>query len=201
MTTAEHELFMVFVDGKPGHEQEYARWFTGEHLLDMKGLPGVDSAHAYRLRSLDGQPAPAGLCALYETLSGTQLLHTIAANKGTDALPVSLIQGAMVWRVLETVRRSEPHGDRKPRVLICLFGGEWDGPAEQLFWDWLNSAALPIVEARQTRISPAQPSRGREFGSVLFVALAGHADAAEVMSAIRSQRSAPASRFLLAAPA
>lgn len=201
MTTAEPELFMVFVDGKPDHLQEYAAWFIGDHMDDMKRLPGVGSAHAYRIRSLDGLPAPASLCAVYETLSGAQLLHTIAANKGTDALPISLIQGPMVWRVLETVQRSEPHSDLKPRVLVCMFSGEWDGPQEKGLWDWLSGAALPIVEARQTRISPVQPSRGREFGSILFVSLAGHADAAEVMSAIRSQRVAPAARFLLAAPA
>ncbi len=201
MTTAQHELFMVFVGGKPGLEEDYAAWFTGEHMADMKRLPGVDSARAYRLRALDGQPVPAGLCAVYETLSGAQLLQTIAAGKGTDALPASLIQGAMIWRVLETVRRSEAHGEGAHRVLICMFAGEWDGAEEERLWEWLGSSGLPILEARQTRISPVQPARGREFGGVLFLSLAGEANADEVTSAIRSQRDAAASRFLLAAPA
>jgi len=200
MTTAQHELFMVFVGGKPGLEQDYAAWFTGEHMGDMERLPGVESANAYRLGALDGQPVPASLCAVYETLSGARLLQTIATSKGTDALPVSLIQGAMIWRVLETVRRSEARSDAKHRVLICLFGGEWDGAEEERLWDWLGGSALPIVEARQTRISPVQPGRGREFGGVLFLTLAGDADAGEVVSAIRERREAAGSRFLLACP-
>ena len=201
MKTAQHELFMVFVDGKPGLEQDYAAWFTGEHMGDMERLPGVETAQAFRLQALDGKPVPAGLCAVYETPSGAQLLQTIAASKGTDALPVSLIQGKMVWRVLETVRRSEALSDAKHRVLICMFGGEWDDMAEERLWEWLQAAALPIIEVRQTRISPVQPARGREFGGVLFLTLADDADAVSVMSAIRDQREASDARYLLACPA
>lgn len=203
MTIAEHELFMVFVDGKPGFEQDYADWFTGVHMADMERLPGVESACAFQLQSLDDEPAPAGLCAVYETASGAQLLQTIAASKGTDALSVSEIQGPMVWRVLETVYRWN-EGDAaeySDRVMLCMFGGEWDDDAESALRDWLVSGALPISEARLTRISPVQPARGREFGSVLFLHLKPEVDEAALLSAIKDRLSSPASRFLLAWPA
>lgn len=56
------EIFLVFVDGKPGHDEAYADWFCGKHMADMHRLPGVLSAFAGHLLSLDGAPSPAGPC-------------------------------------------------------------------------------------------------------------------------------------------
>ncbi len=72
-------------------------------MADMRRLPGVNRAFAGHLRSLDDEPSPAQLCGYYETPDCGELLSTIAANKGTAALPASDLQGVMVWRVLETV--------------------------------------------------------------------------------------------------
>lgn len=187
----EGDVFLVFVDGRPGHEESYARWFCGVHMADMRALPGVSRAFEGRLAALDDNPPPAQLCGYYETPDCSELLATIAANKGTAALPVSDLQGTMVWRVLETV---VTHGEATPAdkltgVLICLFPHEPDGMV--LFAD------LPKVSARLTRIGAIQPARGREFASVLFVMLRDSDDPAALAAMIAGQCGAEHARFLI----
>jgi len=74
----ESDVFLVFVDGKPGHEESYARWFRGEHMADIRALPGVTRAFAGKLAALDGKAPPAQLCGYYETPDCGDLLATIA---------------------------------------------------------------------------------------------------------------------------
>jgi len=196
------DIFMVFVDGKPGLEEPYAKWFCGEHMTDMIGLPGVDTAHAFHLSTLDGEPSPAGLCALYDTENGGKLLATIGKTKGTDTLPHSEIQGKMVWRMLQTVERSglDSPADRLAPVIICMFSGPWDSAAEAKLWDWLGSAGLSVAAVRQTSISPVQPSRGREYEGILLLTLSAGADPDAIVSAVKDHRGDASARFLLAEP-
>jgi hypothetical protein len=189
---AENEVFLVFVDGKPGHETAYARWFGGEHMADMRRLPGVTRAFAGDLSALDGGPSPAQLCGYYETPDCGALLATIAANKDTPALPVSDLQGRMVWRVLETVAahdEPQPSGDMAG-MLICLFPGE---PDLADLW-----AKLPVISARLTRIGAAQPARGREYGSVLFLILNDGSDPAALAATVAERCGSEGARFLFA---
>ena len=162
---AESDVFLVFVDAKPGHEESYAHWFCGEHMVDMRGLPGLTRAFAGSLSALDGGQSPAQLCGYYETPDCGELLNTIAASKGTPLLPASDLQGRMVWRVLETV---DSHGDWQAaadcaQILICMFADEPD--LADLCTD------LSIVGARWTRIGAIQPAKGREYTAVLFLML------------------------------
>ncbi|MBV1918175.1 MAG: hypothetical protein KUG65_08965 [Sphingomonadaceae bacterium] len=202
MTNSKSDIFMVFVEGKAGVEDAYAEWFGGSHMTDMENLPGVGSANAFRMSALDGGTCPTELCALYETDNGGQLLRTIGKSKGTDALPHSELQGQMTWRMLQTLDRSGPGGlaDPKASVLICMFAGEWDAEAESRLWAWLGDCDLPIIEARQTQISPVQPSRGREFEGILLLTLPADADVAAIAAAVKDQRNAASSLILLANP-
>ena len=196
-----HDIFLVFVEGSEGNEEAYAEWFSGTHMSDMLGLPGVLSAKAYRLASLDGGEIPAQLCAIYDTVDGPGILDTIAAAKGTDALPASELQGRMTWRVLEGCE-AKAFGKEPPApdVLICMFGGPFIDEIDAHLYQWLCSNPQGIGAVRQTRLSPVQPSRGSEYGSVLLVDLTSSADPSYLAQAIADHRSAADSRFLLARP-
>ena len=52
---AGHDVFLVFVEGHEGRQDEYARWFAGTHMADMLRLPGVISASAFGLESIIGR--------------------------------------------------------------------------------------------------------------------------------------------------
>jgi hypothetical protein len=195
---AQSDVFLVFVDGRPGQEEAYARWFCGEHMADMRALPGVTRAFAGRLTGLDGEPAPAQLCGYYETPDCGALLNTIAATKGTAALPVSDLQGRMVWRALETVAVHGDPGADTAGMVICLFPGEPDQACEERLLAFLQGAALPNAGACLTRIGAIQPARGREFGNVLFCSLPEEADPAAVAASIAERCGTDGARFLLA---
>ena len=198
---AGHDIFLVFVEGRDGSRDEYAKWFATSHMSDMCQLPGVISANAFRLASLEGGSVPAQLCAIYETGDGTAILDTIAAAKGTAALPISDIQGPMTWRVLEGVRVwQRPPVSAPGSELICMFGGPWDDLAEQRIWEWLCSIRTSFRAIRQTRLSPVQPSRGSEYSAVLFLSINEHSDADHLARAIADKRAAPFAKFLLATP-
>ena len=188
------DVFLVFVDGKPGHEENYADWFGGEHMADMRRLPGVARAFAGKLSALDGEPPPAQLCGYYETPDCGELLSTIAASRGTPALPASDLQGRMVWRVLETtaLHGEWPEPQDFVQVLICMFTA---APDE------FSIADLPIVGARWTRIGAIQPARGREHAAVLFLMLPEGIDPAAIAAMIAQWSGASGARFLLAGPA
>jgi len=195
---ADSDVFLVFVDGKPGHEEAYARWFCGKHMADMRALPGVTRALAGRLAALDGGPAPAQLCGYYETPDCGELLGIIAETKGTAPLPVSDQQGRMVWRVLETVALVSVEPESLGDMLICLLPGEPDEARQADLMAWVQGADLPVATARMTRIGAQQPARGREWGDVLFLTLSGRADAAAIANAILRQGKAAGARFQLA---
>lgn len=158
------DVFLVLVEGRPGREAAYAEWFAGEHMADMRALPGVGSAHAFR----KAEPAPTQLCALYEFGDGPTVLETIGRSKGTPALPHSEDQGRMTWRLFETVlRRPATPLPEDGEVVVDLV----EGPRETA------KALAPVAEAvlaagatyaRVLRLHPAQPARGSEYGAALI---------------------------------
>ena len=185
------DVFLVLVDAIAGEEAAYAKWFCGVHMADMRRLAGIDRAFAGRLQALDGMPPPAQLCGYYETPNCSELLDTIAANKGTEALPASDLQGKMVWRVLETAATlgEARRGEDLAKILICMFNAEHD------FAGLCDD--LPIAAARLTRIGSIQPARGREYESVLFLWLHEGADPVAHVASIGERLGADGTRFLL----
>lgn len=179
MTTkarGEEDIFLVFVEGREGRREPYAAWFAGRHMADMRALPGVASAHAYRLSAPEGA-VPGELCAIYEFAAGPAVLATIGEVKGTDALPHSQDQGRMVWRLFETVARwpqdALPHDKAVAIVLI-------ETPRDGLNTAPLLAAGEALAASgaryvRALRLSPAQPSRGSEYGAALLLVLDGAA--------------------------
>jgi hypothetical protein len=162
------DVFLVFVEGKPGREAAYATWFAGPHMADMRALAGVRSAHAFRLAGAVGPP-PAGLCAIYEFADGPAVLDAIGRSKGTPALPQSDDQGRMTWRLFQTTGAWPPaplpaEGD----VVLALLETPRDAAPPQLAD---IAAALQAKGARCVRalsLSPSQPSRGSEYGAGLI---------------------------------
>lgn len=192
---AKRDVFMVFVDAKPGHEEDYARWFLREHLADMRNLPGVTSAFAGHLASLDGEPPPAQLCALYETPDGGELLKTIATSKGTPGLPVSDLQGAMVWRMLESVTSTSTGdaADMAGPTLICMCRDE----IGESVLGGLQDGCEPILWARHMRISAIQPARGRDHAGFVLLGLEAQSDPADLAANLLTRFDAIAPRCLL----
>jgi hypothetical protein len=167
-TIGGEDLFLVFVEGKPGREAAYRAWFSKSHMADMRVLPGVRSAHAYAFVE-GGDPAPSELCAIYEFGDGPAVLETIGRTKGTPALPQSDDQGRMVWRLFETVERRPAAALPGGRdVILVLIGA----PRDALDEPALRRACARIIDegaayARVLRLSPVQPARGSEYGAAL----------------------------------
>jgi len=164
------DVFLVFVQGKPGREGAYAAWFEGGHMADMRALPGVNSAHAFRLAQTSGPP-PAELCAIYEFADGPAVLDLIGRSKGTDALPHSEDQGRMVWRLFETRQAWPDVAMPTGRDMVIALIGSPRGETDQALL-LEAGAALAAAGARYVRalsLSPVQPTRGSEFGLALIV--------------------------------
>jgi hypothetical protein len=164
------DVFLVFVEGKPGREAAYAAWFAGPHMADMRALSDVRSAHAFRLADAGGRP-PAELCAVYEFADGPGVLDLIGRSKGGPALPQSDDQGRMTWRLFETAGAwpQAPLPADGDLVLALLETPRGKAPPQLAG----IAAALLAEGARHVRalsLSPIQPSRGSEFGAGLIVA-------------------------------
>jgi hypothetical protein len=194
------DIFLVFVEGKPGREADYAAWFCGSHREDMNHLPEVSSAHMFRMEALDGFPEPAELCAIYETGDGTALLDAIGKSKGTGRLPESDLQGPMSWRLFSYDTGS---GDSLPGdvpLLLMLFAG--DAPETIANASSSIAAALPAGTSywAMTRLSTVQSRKGREYGHALFVALDPSTDAHSVADTLRVSLRVSGTNTVLLAP-
>jgi hypothetical protein len=161
----DEDVFLVFVEGKPGREAAYAAWFAGDHMADMRALPGVNSAHAFQTMGT----APAALCAIYEFADGPGVLETIGRSKGTAALPHSEDQGRMTWRLFETAAR-QPEGPLPPggEAVVALLETSREASDELSALDGVILAGGADY-ARALRLSPVQPARGSEYGAGLIV--------------------------------
>jgi hypothetical protein len=168
------DIFLVFVDALPGHEQEYGSWFSGIHMKDMRRLSGVASAQSYRLATLDDQPPPATFGALYELDNARKVLSEIARLKGSEALPSSPLQGTMTWRIFETFHTSEagqvPAGTALLLALIPT-AREKAPPMEEILDLGKAFVDRGITWIRYTRLSELQPRRGSDFGWAVFARL------------------------------
>jgi hypothetical protein len=130
---------------------------------------------------------PEKLCGIYEFADSAGVLDTIARSKGTNALPQSDDQGAMVWRLFETVARRPPvtlpagvglavalvQSAHKPADLALLLKAA-DG-----------TIARGATYARPLRLSPSQPPKGSEYNVGLIVAFHHQAKAIEMLNAQR----------------
>jgi hypothetical protein len=168
--TGTEEVFVVLVSGKPGREAAYGDWFAGPHMSQMRALPGVRSAHAFEVSRSSGEKL-ADLCALYEFADGGAALQTIARTKGTPALASSDDQGAMTWRLYETVgswpRTGLPDGTD---LIIALLETPRETVAPARLGDLATAlTSLGARHVRALRLSPIQPARGSEFGAALVI--------------------------------
>jgi hypothetical protein len=169
----EEDLFLVFVDPVDDtREISFGEWFSGDHMTDMRHVAGVRFAHCFRLVSVDGEKAPTRFCALYEMGEGARALAEIARLKGTTALPQSAEQGAMTWRLFNTIRR--PGAARIPArraLLLVLIGIPRSGLDEGTLAHYVDKLiACDAVYLRALRLSEIQPKRGSDFGVALLCA-------------------------------
>ena len=84
--------YTVLSRSHPGQEEKYVRWYTEQHLTDVKRIPGVVSAKLFRMdfqRVYDLDAPQWTLMTLYE-LEGDnaeQIIDSIKAASGTPAMP------------------------------------------------------------------------------------------------------------------
>jgi hypothetical protein len=162
----EEDLFVVFVEGKPGREAVYRAWFAGSHMANMRALPGVSSAHAYAFVE-GGDPPPSELCAIYEFADGPAVLETIGRTKGAAALPQSDDQGRMVWRLFETVDcRPAASLPAERDVIVALIATTDEAGLHRTCAALVDQGAAYV---RALLLSPVQPTRGSEYGAALVV--------------------------------
>jgi hypothetical protein len=167
----ERDIFLVFVDALAGQEAEYGSWFAGSHMKDMRRLSGVVSAKSYLVATQDDQRAPAAFCAVYEMDDARAVLAEIARLKGTADLPSSPLQGAMTWRIFETVFSSEAGQETAgdPLLLALVPTTRERSPAIDEIQDLRQAlAGMGVKLVRYMRLSELQPRRGADFGWAVF---------------------------------
>jgi hypothetical protein len=170
-TAAERDIFLVFVDALSGQEAEYGSWFAGSHMKDMRRLSGVVSAKSYLVTTQDDHRAPAAFCAVYEMDDARAVLSEIARLKGSPALPSSPLQGAMTWRIFETVFSLEAGQQtaEAPLLLALVPTTREKSPPIDEIWDLRQALADNGANlVRYMRLSDLQPRRGAEFGWAVF---------------------------------
>jgi len=86
--------YTVLSRSQPGLEEEYVRWYSGQHLSDVKRMPGVISAKLFRMdfqRVYDLDAPQWTLMTIYE-LEGDnaeEIIDSIKAASGTPAMPAT----------------------------------------------------------------------------------------------------------------
>src|SRR6185437_16245266 len=84
----EKHLLLVFTRPVEGREEEFNRWYDGQHLRDVAGLPGIVSGQRYQFaeasRNSSVQAPDMGYLAIYEVPAG-QLENAKAALAETSA--------------------------------------------------------------------------------------------------------------------
>jgi hypothetical protein len=173
-TAAGRDIFLVFVDALSGQEAEYGSWFSGSHMKDMRRLSGVASAKSYLVATQDDHRAPAAFCAVYEMDDARAVLSEIARLRGSPALPSSPLQGAMTWRIFETVSSLEARQQTAEAPLpLALVPTTRDKspPVDEIrhLHEALADKGVNLV--RYMRLSELQPRRGADFGWAVFAHL------------------------------
>ena len=59
-------LLIVVTNPVPGREQEFNRWYDGQHLDDVLKLPGFVAAQRFKLTMDSAQSLPGPYLAIYE---------------------------------------------------------------------------------------------------------------------------------------
>src|SRR5882672_8699666 len=82
--------YTVFSDAVAGKEEEFNRWYTGQHLDDVLRVPGFVAAQRFKLAQEDAA-APARYLAIYEVESDDplQTLSKLQSRAGTPEMPIS----------------------------------------------------------------------------------------------------------------
>lgn len=65
----ERHLILTFSEPVEGREEEYERWYEGQHLSDIRGVPGFTAARRFEVVPSDmslGSPPPKAKVAVYE---------------------------------------------------------------------------------------------------------------------------------------
>jgi hypothetical protein len=83
-------VFVVFSAAAAGREDEFNRWYDGQHVRDVLNVPGFVAAQRFRLaQPPDGSSAP--YLALYEmeTDDPGKALAELNSRAGTSAMVLS----------------------------------------------------------------------------------------------------------------
>lgn len=82
-----HDIYAVLTQPKPGQEDHYHQWYSGQHLPDLLKIPGIKSAQRYSLEQHFPSNNSCGLfLALYEFGNTPLAIEGILARRGTSLL-------------------------------------------------------------------------------------------------------------------
>ena len=110
-----HYKFVVLSNPLPGREDDYNRWYDGDHLRQILAIKGMESAQRFRLAAEPGaQPRsdpPYGYLTLYEISTDdigsvvAELTNPSSGRVSTDAIDPNTFS----WMFVEIgePRRSE----------------------------------------------------------------------------------------------
>ena len=109
--------YVILSRSKPGREDEFAAWYSDQHLPDVCRMPGVVSARLFRigLQKVYELDAPQWtLLTIYE-LNGDDpqaIIDSIVAVSGSESMPLSdaLTKDGMVQVVGQQIAAIDPPG-------------------------------------------------------------------------------------------
>ncbi len=86
-------VFVVLTNASGGRDEEFNRWYDGQHIPDVLQIPGFVAAQRFRLgpAQMEGSNSPWRYLALYEleTDDVAGALRELGARVGTPAMVMS----------------------------------------------------------------------------------------------------------------
>jgi hypothetical protein len=157
-----------------GKDEEFNRWYTGQHVPDVMRVPGFETAQRFKLSGVQHKQPPFSqrYVAFYEidTDNLADVDAEIVRRVGTSEMPMSNTISPPVVRffldeVTDRIVKDAAHVDAVPanRHLMCVMTVPAPGKEaeferwynEQHFQDLLDLPGL--VAAQRYRLSPVQP--------------------------------------------
>lgn len=88
-----HYTFVVMTNAVDGRDDEFNKWYDGQHVRDVLDIPGMMSAQRFKLSSVQRMKAscPYRYLALYEieTDNLQAVMDELGSRSGTAAMPLS----------------------------------------------------------------------------------------------------------------
>ena len=115
--------FVVLTNPVAGKEDEYNRWYNGQHIPDVLNIPGLVCAQRFKVADtqMGGATSKHKYLALYEieTIDLAGVLKELAARRGTadmvlsDAIDMNTVNAFVFEPVAEKVQAKDVKRPRR----------------------------------------------------------------------------------------